>query len=113
MDDYALEATIDRAAAEEDECDFCRSSPAAELNVLIAAFMEGLRTEYGDADDEGVAYDGSEGGYVWYELWDSWDLVSEHGDVLAGDGVLEAVWGAIEQRIWFDATSHGHAATKR
>jgi HEPN/RES N-terminal domain 1 len=101
VDDYALEAAI--AAAEDDEatCSFCGSTPAAELNVLLEAFVRGLRTEYGDADDEGVYYDGREGGYQWATR-DTWDLIGDFYDVLVGDGLLDAIRDAMHDRAWVE-----------
>jgi hypothetical protein len=57
VDDYALQAGISAAEDAEAACDFCGSTPAAELDVLLEVFVNGLRTEYGDGDDEGVYYD--------------------------------------------------------
>jgi hypothetical protein len=76
VNDYALKTVIDECATDEDFCDFCGGNPAAELDCLIGAFVDGLQTEFVDASDEGVFYDGAEGGYMWDETWDSWDLVT-------------------------------------
>jgi hypothetical protein len=62
VDDYALQGAIGAAEDPEATCDFCGRTPAAELDVLLKAFVNGLRNEYGDADDESVCYDGREGG---------------------------------------------------
>ncbi|WP_433355887.1 HEPN-associated N-terminal domain-containing protein [Microtetraspora malaysiensis] len=101
VDDYALEAAIEEAANTELDCDFCGRSPAAPLNVLLGLFVEGVRYEYGDADDEGVFYDGREGGYQWHEVQDTWDLIMySFSDVLIGDGLPEAVCAAVHDRAW-------------
>lgn len=101
VDDYALEAAVRAAADAEEMCDFCGSSPAAELDVLLEVFVSGLRTEYGDANDEGVAYESAEGGYLW-STKDTWDLVSEFDDVLINEQLLEAVRDAVEDRTWVE-----------
>ena len=69
---------------------------------LLEAFVEGLQTEYGDADDEGVYYDGREGGYQWHPTWDTWDLVEDFSDVLTGEGLLDAVQEAMDDRVWVE-----------
>jgi hypothetical protein len=102
VDDYALRAAIGAAEEATATCDFCGSAPAAELNVLLEAFVKGLRTEYGDADDEGVYYDGREGGYQWHPTWDTWDLVEDFSDVLTGEGLLDAVQEAMHDRVWVE-----------
>jgi HEPN/RES N-terminal domain 1/RES domain len=103
VDDYALKAAVSAADEDAATCDFCGSTPAAELNVLLEAFVNGLRTEYGDADDEGVGWDGREGGYQWHRTWDTYELVEEFGDVLVGEGLLDAVQEAMDNRIWVEA----------
>lgn len=102
VDDYALEAAIRTAADPNESCDFCESRPAAELDVLLEAFVNGLRTEFGDADDEGVFYDGREGGYQWGLTWATWDLVGEFDSVLTGEGLIEAVREAMHDRTWVE-----------
>ncbi len=102
VNDYALQAIIVAAEDTTATCDFCGGTPAAELDVLLEAFVRGLRTEYGDADDEGVYYDGREGGYQWHRTWDTWDLVEEFSDVLTGEGLLDAVREAMHDRTWVE-----------
>jgi hypothetical protein len=52
VNDYALKAVIGAAEEAEATCDFCGNTPAAPLDALLEAFVNGLRTEYGDADNE-------------------------------------------------------------
>ncbi|WP_406841832.1 HEPN-associated N-terminal domain-containing protein (plasmid) [Streptomyces sp. AHU1] len=85
---------------DDKECSFCGESPAAELDILTEAFVEGLKTEYGNADDEGVPYDSGEGGYHVATTWDTWDLVNEYYDAFANDAVREAVCEAIGDQTW-------------
>lgn len=102
VNDYALKKAIDADAVTNERCDFCKSSPAAPLDSLLAAFVSGLRTEYGDADSEGVFWDGREGGYQWDPKWSTWDLVDEFDDVLTGGGLLDVVRKSIHDRVWVD-----------
>jgi HEPN superfamily RES-like protein len=92
---------IDDSAEVSDQCSFCGARPAANIDILIGAFVDGLRNEFVDADDQGIYYDGREGGYQWDEIWDTWDLVTEEfGHLFAGDGLLETVRSAIDSRMW-------------
>jgi hypothetical protein len=103
VNDYALESAIDADADGSESCSFCSSRPAAPLDTLLGAFVKGLQTEYGDADDEGVGWDGREGGYQWWgPKWDTWDLIGEFDDVLVGPGLLDVVRDAVEDRTWVE-----------
>lgn len=93
-------AAIADAESDDGPCDFCGRIPAAGLEALLGPFVAGLRTEFGDADDEGVFWDGDDGGYQWHETWDTWDLVLNHAEVLIGNGLAEAVAQAIDDRTW-------------
>jgi hypothetical protein len=101
VNDYALQAAIGAAEEATATCDFCGSTPAAELDVLLEAFVKGIETEYEDAA-EGVYYDGREGGYQWHRKWETWDLVEEFSDVLIGEGLLDAVREAMHDRVWVE-----------
>lgn len=100
LSDPALKKVISDSAQDDEECNFCGESPAAELDILTEAFVEGLKTEYANADDEGVPYDSGEGGYHVATTWDTWDLVGDHSEVFANDAVLEAVREAIGDQTW-------------
>ncbi|MFF8672606.1 HEPN-associated N-terminal domain-containing protein [Streptomyces sp. NPDC015242] len=101
VSDEALQAQLDDAAEQDLVCSFCGSGRAADFDVLLDAFMRGLRHEFNNVDDEGVPYDSREGGYQWGDIWDTWDLISyEFSDVLTGEGLLEAMQGAVEPGLW-------------
>ena len=89
VDEEALEKVIREKADSRSSCDFCGRSPAAELDVLLDAFFNGLHHEYVPAGGY-VPWDGREGGYQW-PTTDSIDLVCEFGYVFVGDGLLDAV----------------------
>src|SRR5437899_5365741 len=91
VNDEALKEAIQTDEDTGLVCTFCGGSPAAPLNTLMAAFVAGLHTEYGDADNEGVIYESAEGGYQWGAKWDTWELVDDFSDVLVGVGLVEAV----------------------
>jgi hypothetical protein len=91
---------VSESAQDDEACDFCGESGAAELDVLTEAFVQGLRTEYANADDEGVPYVSAEGGYQAAATWDTWDLVGQYYDDFANDAVFEAVRDAVGDRMW-------------
>ncbi|MDX6352146.1 MAG: hypothetical protein QOF84_6936 [Streptomyces sp.] len=59
VDDDALAETLSAAADPDQACDFCQAAPAADLDVLLEAFFDGLRTEYATASDEGAYFEGT------------------------------------------------------
>lgn len=101
VDDDALKSILAATADGESTCDFCGSSPASSLDVLLDTFVKGLRTEYEDAA-EGVSYESREGGYQWDPKWDTWELVALFDDVLVGEGLLDAVADAMHDQTWVD-----------
>ena len=103
VDDDALKSVLSAAEDSSQTCDFCGQSPAAPFDVLLDTFVNGLRNEYRDADEEGVSWDSREGGYQWWgPMWDTYELVAEFSDVLTGDGLLEAVQEAMNLTIWVE-----------
>jgi hypothetical protein len=104
VDDDVLEAVLSVAENDEDACSFCGQSPAAELDVLLETFVAAIHNEYRSADDEGVSYDGREGGYQWTIL-ETWEVVENCGgsDVLVGEGLLDAVCDALIDKPWVPA----------
>ncbi len=81
---------------------FLRPRPSSPLDTLLEAFANGLKNEYRDADDEGVSWDGREGGYQWARTWDTYDLVADFGDVLIGEGLLGTVQDAMHEVTWVE-----------
>ena len=81
-------------------CDFCGRSPAAPFDLLLERVMKGLQKEYGRADDEGVYYDGGEGGYQWSETWSASDLIYEYHDAFDNDAVVQTLLEAIGEDTW-------------
>lgn len=100
--DYALKDSVRTASTEGAHCSFCGRSPAADLDVLLEAFVRGLRLEHENAL-EGVSYDGREGGYQFFgDHWDTWDLVDEYADAFANDALVEAVRDHLPDETWVE-----------
>lgn len=101
VNDLSLRAVVEGSVQPDESCSFCDAANAAPLDVLIEAFVDGLKTEYEDAL-EGVSWDGREGGFQWSPKWETWELVSEFDDVLVGPGLVDAVAGAMHDRTWVE-----------
>lgn len=100
--DYALKGSVLAASSTGAHCSFCDQSPAADLDVLLEAFVQGLRREHENAL-EGVLYDGKEGGFQFLgDHWDTWDLVNEYADAFANDALLEAVRDHLPDETWVE-----------
>jgi hypothetical protein len=93
-------ADLVRATATETRCSYCDRSGdkpfAAELDVLIERIATSLPYEWGNADDEGVAWDG---GYA-AETYDSWDLVADYYALLNHGELIADVVRALPEHAW-------------
>ena len=101
VEDEALRAILHKNEAVNLRCDFCSSVPAAHLDTLLEAFVNGLRNEYENALD-GVGWDGREGGFQWSPQWDTWDLVDDLAWVFASQELLEVVRTAVHDITWVE-----------
>ncbi|WP_345761701.1 HEPN-associated N-terminal domain-containing protein [Diaminobutyricibacter sp. McL0608] len=100
--DTSLSQAVVDSAEDTEVCDFCGGAPAASFDVLMEAFVRGLRHEHEEAIDE-VYYDSAEGGYQFLgDHWDSWDLVDEYGGAFANDDVIEAVKSHLNDTTWVE-----------
>ncbi|MGA5821325.1 HEPN-associated N-terminal domain-containing protein [Kitasatospora sp. NPDC094028] len=100
VDEPTLEDTVRAEADGEEECSFCGRSPAAPLDVLVEAFFQGMRTEYATAEEENVPFDSEEGRYLG-NVMSTEELVTGYfGHVLLGEGLAEAVAGAMVEDQW-------------
>lgn len=96
VEDYALERLIEENASPT-ACTYCGHEGAAPLDVLIELIGTSLPVEWGNADDEGVGW---EGGYVG-TTYDTYDLITETGDPPLNDSELIAdVVGALPDQEW-------------
>ena len=79
------------------ECSYCGREGAAPLDVLIERIGSSLPYEWGNADDEGVGW---EGGYVG-TTYDTWELLTEAGDPpLNHSELITDVVHALPQQTW-------------
>jgi hypothetical protein len=86
--------------AVETRCDYCgRSSDepiAVPVDELVGVIHDGLASEYGDANDEGVPYESREGGWQG-AVYDTYDLLS---DTIWHPQLLDDVAGAMADKAW-------------
>jgi hypothetical protein len=80
LSDEALAASV-QSAVESTDCDYCGQQSgglpiAAPVEVLLDTITEGLRSEYGHPDDEGVMFVSRDGGYM-TPVTDTWDLLDD------------------------------------
>ena len=102
VNDDALEKILHQSEDENRSCDFCRSVPAAPLDTLLEAFVNGLRNEYDRAVDR-LWWDSREGGFQGAPTWDTYDLVHfEFGDVFTSEELRDAVCSAVHEIDWVE-----------
>jgi hypothetical protein len=96
VEDDALARLIIESASTE-PCSYCGREGGAPLDVLIERIGTSLPAEWGNADDEGVGW---EGGYVG-KTYDTYELITEAGDPPLNDSELIAdVVGALPEQAW-------------
>lgn len=100
VEDYALEQLI-RENATSTTCSYCsreaREPIAAEVDLVIERIATGLTHEWGNADDEGVPW---EGGYVG-KTYDSYDLLTDAIDnPLNSHDLISDVANALTTPAW-------------
>jgi hypothetical protein len=75
--DRAIQEFIENQAVAR-HCDYCGKSSSKEIAVpvdeVVLLILEGIESEWGNADDEGVPYESAEGGYQWPTV-DTQDLL--------------------------------------
>jgi len=99
-DDSLQQWVNDHAIASE--CDFCersgRGAIAADLGQFAQHVFRSLLLDYGLVDDEGIPYDGAEGGYQ-APVLDTMDVLIDEG-LAIHDGLLQCLVGAWQGQAW-------------
>ncbi|HVM35179.1 MAG TPA: HEPN-associated N-terminal domain-containing protein [Actinomycetota bacterium] len=98
--DEVLRSQVADRGDVSNECSFCSGQLAAEFDFFMELFVEGVHEDFADANEEGIYYEGREGGYQAWPQWDTYELIDEYWDVLTGPGVLDAVKQLVEDRVW-------------
>jgi hypothetical protein len=96
VEDDALAQLIAESASAT-PCSYCGREGGAPLDVLIERIGTSLPAEWGNADDEGVGW---EGGYVG-TTYDTYDLITETGDPpLNHSELITDVVRALPEHAW-------------
>ncbi len=103
VNDYALARLIAEHASVT-QCTYCGREGGAPLDVLIERIGSSLPVEWGNADNEGVGW---EGGYVG-KTYDTWELLTEAGDPpLNHPELITDVVRALPQQAWAQRDFYG------
>lgn len=114
LEDYALQSFA-RDNAVASTCDYCGRQSSGPIGIptddLMYEISEGLHSEWGHPDDEGVAYETREGGYQG-TVYDSWDLLTDVvDDPFANDRLREEVVNSFMQYdLWCQRDFHALSA---
>lgn len=103
FDDYAISDFI-KEIVEKKKCDYCgrkSSKPiAAPIDEVLELIMNGIHSEWGHPEDEGVAWESREGGWQG-KVIDSYDLIMDQQIIpTENEEILNDVIGAIEGNQW-------------
>lgn len=89
--------------SESTSCSYCGSSSdspiAAPLVAVIERIIDGISELYGQADDEGVPYDGREGGYQ-LPVYGSHEILNEVGLYIENDQLRRCVTDNLPDIVW-------------
>ena len=93
-----------RREATEHVCSYCGESSvdtplAVDMNRIMEVVMDGLRLEWGDPNDQGMAWESREGGWLGVVL-NSNELFDEIGFGVASGELHWDIYSAIEDRQW-------------
>lgn len=104
--DYALKAHIQQYAV-RNQCDYCNRTCsqhiAAHIKQLLQIVVDGIRTEWGEPSDEGVSWDGREGGWQGVSVLNSYELIycdlNEEMQIDC-DELLDDIMDALREKQW-------------
>lgn len=102
VEDRTLKNAVSGSASAQDECSFCGRQNAVAFDLVVGMFVDGIKNEFNNIDDESVAYDSREGGYQISDnqRWDTWDLVEDFSDSFARKDIVESLRKSMQDRIW-------------
>lgn len=116
FEDYAIKEFI-KENAESQTCDYCSATNdeliAAEIDKVIAFIVDGIRSEWGDPNDEGVSWESREGGWQGAEVLDSYDLI-ERLNIMdeVGCELFNDIFHSISDNAWCQRDPYGLPVSK-
>ncbi len=85
-------------------CTFCgdesEDAIAASFDDFVGIVLDGIRFDWNDPDNEGIMYDGREGGYQ-APLSDTFEVFYGY-DISDNDNVVQAVIDAVNTEVWVE-----------
>lgn len=105
VEDRALKNAVSDSASAQDECSFCGQQNAATFDLVVGMFVDGIKNEFNNIDDENIAYDSREGGYQISDnqTCDTWDLIEDYSDSFAQEKeeeIVESLKESMQHRTW-------------
>ncbi|MDT9644007.1 HEPN-associated N-terminal domain-containing protein [Pseudomonas sp. JV245A] len=98
VDDDGLISFI-RANSTKGTCSYCdKNRRVADMNDVIEHIVTSLSLEWGDAANEGLAYETREGGWQG-SVYGTWDLLDNYGPECSEE-VLSTIVGSIHDVAW-------------
>lgn len=93
VENRALKNAVSGSASAQDECSFCGRQNAVAFDLVVGMFVDGIKNEFSNIDDESVAYASREGGYQISDnqRWDTWDLIEDFSDSFAREEIVESL----------------------
>lgn len=103
FDDYAIKEFI-KDHAEEKHCDYCgrksRKIISAPIDEVLHHIMDGIHSEWGAPENEGVPWESREGGWQG-EVIDSYDLIMDQSIIPTdNEEILNDIFHSIEGNQW-------------
>ncbi|MBP0624019.1 HEPN-associated N-terminal domain-containing protein [Cupriavidus consociatus] len=101
VEDYALRDFIRKTGSTDHQCSYCsprsRGKTSIPFDSLVERIIEGIETEWGEPNNEGVAWDD---GWVG-DVYDSYDLLNDELDIgFASDKLREDVQYSLSDGQW-------------
>lgn len=87
------------SCAEDEPCSYCEKSPSAPVNTLMEAIEEGIRSEWQDANNAGLYWDGRDGGWQGVDVTDTYDLFHDVFDVFESDELRDDIVDAYSRYV--------------
>lgn len=93
------------ANQEQDKCDYCKSVIQIEgvvhLEILLKFLYNGINYFYANADDEGVSYDSSEGGYQGANVFNTEELLRDEIELdVKPETLFQDILNSIFDKPW-------------
>ncbi len=100
FEDYAIKEFVENQNDTE-TCTYCDGGHATHLDHVLEFMAEGIRSEWGEAVDEGIAWESREGGWQWNVL-NSYELLFEEIGLEVGLNLGDDIASAFIDLEWVE-----------